>query len=324
MDPTSTELPDPIVHDTDFHDVRAAGAPGADGATDPSALLALAARSEGHGRYNLAKLLRAAAAAVVQRRADERLSEAPEGDDLVNLLVAASDAWTADALLAPLAPSLRRAALRLGQDALPLMADAPDPRLCRRCGHLEADGRTPDTCPHCLADADTFFVQRPVWWLTAHDRESALAALARTPRRLRELLERVPRERWAKRPDARTWSPHEVLVHLRDAQGVLAQRVERLLEEDDPELDLAMVWTWTAAGRDDDTEALLAAYEGTRQQVLQRLLAVPLAGWARTGRHQEFGRLTLTEQVSYFAAHEPTHLRQVQVAVVRFGGPDRR
>lgn len=322
MDPTSTELPNPIADDADAHASRFAGAVGADGATDPAALLALAVRTEGHGRYNLAKLLRAAAAAVVQRRADERLPEVPEGDDLVTLLTVVSDTWASDALLAPLAPSLRRAALRLGDDTLPLMADAPDPRLCRRCGHLEADGHAPGACPHCLADADTFFVQRPVWWLSAHDREGALAALARTPQRLRELLERVPRERWADRPEARTWSPHEVLVHLRDAQGVLARRVERLLEEDDPELDLAMVWTWTEAGRDDDTEALLAAYEGARQTVLQRLHAVPLADWRRTGRHQEFGRLTLTEQVSYFAAHEPTHLRQVLAAVVRFGGGD--
>jgi hypothetical protein len=41
------------------------------------------------------------------------------------------------------------------------------------------------------------------------------------------------------------------------------------------------------------------------------------AAWWRTARHREFGSLTLTEQVSYFAAHEPTHLRQVRAAAVR-------
>ncbi len=38
---------------------------------------------------------------------------------------------------------------------------------------------------------------------------------------------------------------------------------------------------------------------------------MPLAYWWRTGRHQEFGAVTLRKQASYFAAHERTHLPQL-------------
>ena len=61
-------------------------------------------------------------------------------------------------------------------------------------------------------------------------------------------------------------------------RALLAQRVERILTEDDPDLEAQQVW-------------------------------------GRTGDHREFGRLMLTQQVGNFAAHEPTHLRQVRASV---------
>jgi len=167
--------------------------------------------------------------------------------------------------------------------ALALIDDVADPRICRRCGHVVADEPF-ESCPRCRADEATFRVQRPVWWLDRYDPRSAQEALARTPAKLQALLERLPEAACADRPDPATWSPHEVVAHLRDAQVVLA------------------------------------AYLASRQRALLRLAAAPADAWWRTGRHPEFGRLTLTEQVSYFAAHEPTHLRQVRAAVRRYEG----
>ena len=280
----------------------------------PAVLLALAARVEGDGRYNVAKLLRAAATARVQRDADERLADAPRDDALRGELDRVADALADDPLLAPLADPLRAGVARWAEGGVPLLADVADPRVCRRCGHLTADAPE-GPCPRCGADADTFLIQRPVWWLERHDRATALAALERTPTVLRALLAQVPRDAWTVRPDPATWSPHEVIAHLRDAQSVLAQRVERILGEDDPDLESQQVWSWNAAPRAATTDDVLDEYGASRQAVLERLRAAPAEAWGRTGRHREFGRLTLTQQVSYFAAHEPTHLRQVRASV---------
>lgn len=289
-------------------------------ALDPPTLLALAARVESEGRYNVAKLLRAAVAARVQRAADERLATAPRGEALLAALAGVADAVAADPLLAPLAPSLRAGLRRYAGGEVPLLADVPDPCVCRRCGHVVAGD--PDdvasagaACPRCGADAVTFWVQRPVWWFDRYDPPGALAALARTPAKLQALFARVPRDAWTARPAPDTWSPREVLMHLRDAQAVLEARVERILTEDDPAIDSAAVWSWNAQRRDAGTEAVLEVYLASRERVLTRLRAVPADAWWRTGRHQEFGRLTLTQQVSYFAAHEPTHLRQLRAAL---------
>jgi hypothetical protein len=157
-------------------------------------------------------------------------------------------------------------------------------------------------------------VHRPVWWLERHDPRSALDALERTPEVLLALLARVPTDVWTTRPDPDTWSPHEVIAHLRDAQGVLAARVARILDEDEPDLDAAMVWSWNAGERAASTQMIVDEYLTSRQAVLARLRAASADAWWRTARHQEFGVLTLTQQVSYVAAHEPTHLRQISRA----------
>ena len=42
------------------------------------------------------------------------------------------------------------------------------------------------------------------------------------------------------------------------------------------------------------------------------LLALRLESEGRVGRHEEFGVVSIKQQVSYFAAHEITHLPQIE------------
>ena len=293
--------------------------PGAEPRLSPARLLALAAAVEREGRYNVAKLLRAAAWAQVQRDADDLLPDAPRGAALIDALGAMAEALANHPQLGPLAAPLRTGTEVFAAGDVPLLEHVPDPRVCRRCGEVALVGTPLEACPRCGADEATFLTQRPVWWLERHDPTTALAALARTPEKVTSLLARVPASAYATRPEPTSWSAHEVVAHLRDAQGVLEQRVGLILEHDDPDLEAKMVWSWNEAERPATTEEALAEYRASRDRVLARLRATPAEAWWRTGRHTEFGRLTLTQQVSYFAAHEPTHLRQLRAAVARFG-----
>ena len=151
---------------------------------ESAALLALAAGVEGEGRYNVAKLLRAAVVAQLQRAADERLPRAPRGEALLDELSAVAAALAADPLLAPLAAPLSRGTRLFAAGALALIDDVPDPRVCRRCGHVVADVDPVEACPHCGADEATFLVQRPVWWLDRYDPGSAQVGLRYTTVRL--------------------------------------------------------------------------------------------------------------------------------------------
>ena len=56
---------------------------------------------------------------------------------------------------------------------------------------------------------------------------------------------------------------------------------------------------------------LLAAYVSLRAEILSRLDDAGDHEFWNAGIHEEWGRVTLAEQVSYFANHEPTHLGQL-------------
>jgi hypothetical protein len=95
---------------------------------------------------------------------------------------------------------------------------------------------------------------------------------------------------------------------------VLSFRLDLFLKEEHPILESKAVWTWAANEQDRPPTALeiFQQYRASRTETLGKLTQVPLADWRRTGRHEEFGVITLRQQISYFAAHEVTHLPQIE------------
>ena len=96
---------------------------------------------------------------------------------------------------------------------------------------------------------------------------------------------------------------------LHNAQAILRHRIDQLLTEDEPVLESVMAWTLDADSA--SSVDLFAAYISLRAEILSRLDDAGHHEFWNTGRHEEWGRVTLAEQVSYFANHEPTHLGQL-------------
>jgi uncharacterized damage-inducible protein DinB len=139
--------------------------------------------------------------------------------------------------------------------------------------------------------------------------------LRRTPVEVASLIEGLSEAQVNQAPTDGGWAIRNVLTHLRDAQDVLAFRLELFIQEENPALEAKAVWTWAAVAEERPPTALeiFGAYQSSRQGTLRKLEQLPLAHWWRTGRHAEFGVVTLRQQVSYFAAHEETHLSQLGV-----------
>lgn len=98
-------------------------------------LLALAARLEGEGQYNNAKLLRAAADSLLTRGAHRLdlptdkaalLAETDRAIESLSVLNVGADLMTA----------LHHARTALAEGRLPRVTETPDPFVCRACGHL--------------------------------------------------------------------------------------------------------------------------------------------------------------------------------------------
>jgi uncharacterized damage-inducible protein DinB len=272
-------------------------------ATDLVQLLALATKLEGRGQYNLGKLLRAGADT-------DGLPNHP--DALLARIESARNVLTKHGVATELVPALKRGRTRMEEGSVAFIRDAPDPYVCRRCGHISLP-KPPEKCPGCLASPLTFQRFRGVYWLTEMDPFEALHNLRKTPERVQQILAEAPESALSRKPSGGGWSIRNVVSHLRDAQNVFSSRVDLLLQEDEPDLAFQPVFEW--AGKEKkvaSTQEIFDAYLGSRQETVRLLDGIPLKDWWCVGRHEEFGRVTLCQQASYFATHEAHHLRQIE------------
>lgn len=274
-------------------------------------LLALATRLEGEGQYNNAKLLRAGVESVMRKGAYQ-LDIPPEHIRLVNELEKARSFFSNYGLGDDFAKALTQGASALSDGRLPQNDDAPNPYVCRTCGYLAFD-ELPDRCPDCGSWSTTYKSFPPVYWLTELEPMMALERMRKTVVEIKEMLGDLSEEQCDFRLSEHDWSIHQIISHIRDAQGVLDARLTLLLEQDDPLLESKAVFEWAS---DTDinhptTEELFASVEKSRNETISKLEIIPLADWWRTGRHEEFGQVTILQQVSYFTVHDLTHLPDI-------------
>lgn len=273
----------------------------------PHHLIALAGELEKEGQYNIAKLLRAAATSSINRTSTE--SQVPvEPGEQAKALREIADGLT-DSNAAALATPLRSAADALDAGGVPPYSDTPDPFVCRICGFvsLGPGDRRCQECGRWGAAAESF---KAIYWLRASTPPEAVALLDATPAVIGSILRSG--NPTTPGPDG-GWSAHQTLEHLHNAQRVFRGRIDQLIAGGEPEL--ASVLVWRMDGTAHDTDTLFDAYRNLRNEIVDMLSGVEAPTWWNRGSHEEFGTVTLAEQASYFANHEPTHLAQLADAM---------
>lgn len=275
-------------------------------------LFALASNLEGEGQYNLAKLTRAAADSL-NRQAAYALEIPTAKEKLSSAVKDISDVLTNFDVSSDLVTALKQGADIMAEGQLPLIDVAPHPYVCRTCGHLVLN-EPAEKCPRCNAWPSTYQRFLPVYWLDALEPLAAMERLRQTPLEVEKLLEGLSEADMKQQPKDGGWAIRNVLSHLRDAQGVLSFRVDLFLKEKHPTLESKAVFSW-ATNEDDRRPSALEiykTYKTSREETISKLENLPLENWWHTGQHQEFGTVTLRQQVSYFASHEITHFPQIE------------
>lgn len=275
-------------------------------------LLTLALQLEGEGQYNLAKLARAAADALGRRAAYQNLRPAGK-QELLAEIKKATEALSRLETDEGLLNAFRQGAAAFSEGRLPLIDETPHPYVCRTCGSL-AIGAVTEKCATCGAWPDTFQWFPPVYWLEALDPPAALEKLRQTPTEIETLLEGISEFSMTRQPADGGWAVRNIIAHLRDAQGVLEYRLDLFQKQEYPILKSKAVFEW--ATREEErppfTREIFENYKATRARIIARLEALPLVDWWRTGYHEEFGVVSIKQQVSYFTSHELTHLPQIE------------
>ncbi|MCH8849234.1 MAG: DinB family protein [Chloroflexi bacterium] len=135
------------------------------------------------------------------------------------------------------------------------------------------------------------------------------------PGALKTEVSDLPEEALTHRPGEGDWSIKEVLGHLCDAGAVLQTRLYRMINQEEPRLP-----SWDQEERQRERNAqdkliqdLLHEFSSQRAETVDMLSELVHWNWARPGRHEERGRLSIRQLVELALAHEEDqHLPQLR------------
>jgi transcriptional regulator with XRE-family HTH domain len=137
-----------------------------------------------------------------------------------------------------------------------------------------------------------------------------LAALARMPAQLMDVVRALPRSAWTMKPKPDEFSLLEHVCHLRDIDhDGYRERIERMLAEDRPELH-DIDGTALAARREyqrQDLNAACAAFTETRARIVDRLRDLSAQARRRTGCMKGAGDMTIDDLIDAMLAHDSGH-----------------
>ena len=145
------------------------------------------------------------------------------------------------------------------------------------------------------------------------ERAELLDVYRSTPVILGALLRGLPPDGARERAGEDGWSIVEVVAHLGDTEERAHERMRRMVREDDPELPgydeaaLAVERRY----REMDLGEALQRFTSLRAEQVAELAGLAPEAWARTGRHQEVGPITVQSLTAHMAAHDAVHLAQI-------------
>ena len=134
------------------------------------------------------------------------------------------------------------------------------------------------------------------------------------PQLLRKAVEGMTKEQLLARPVPDKWSTLEVICHLANFEIVFADRIKRVIAEDEPTMFGGDPDEFAARlayhERDADEELLLI--EQVRKQVARILRTLKPEDFQRRGMTPEAGPITLEVLVERITGHIPHHVRFIE------------
>lgn len=115
-------------------------------------------------------------------------------------------------------------------------------------------------------------------------------------------------------PEPGQWSARQILAHLADSEIVGADRLRRVIAEDNPRLAAYDQEAWARRlGYERRRVAdALDLFRRLRTENHQLLQSLPEDAFQRQATHSETGRVTLRELVASDVEHVEKHARQIQ------------
>ena len=146
-------------------------------------------------------------------------------------------------------------------------------------------------------------------------RTQSIATLEQTAPTLIRLTSSLSDDALDYRQASDQWSIREVLAHLVDDEMyVMRTRLERMIKEDRPSLAPHDEQSWYASRNTtrDRLDDLLSDFGLQRAASLGIISMLRESDWVREGYQPEYGVFTAEEWLTHWAAHDTTHIRQIE------------
>ncbi|MCA9077216.1 MAG: DinB family protein [Planctomycetaceae bacterium] len=144
--------------------------------------------------------------------------------------------------------------------------------------------------------------------------EELLTRYSTGPDSLRQSVAGMTEEHLDAKPIPGTWSTRQVVCHIADFEPVYADRMKRVISEDNPTFfgGDPDVFAARLAYEERDLEEELQLVEATRQQMVRVLKTLSSDDFQRTGKHSEDGPLDLRTLLTRITDHIPHHARFIK------------
>ena len=139
-----------------------------------------------------------------------------------------------------------------------------------------------------------------------------LEALAETPHKVRELVERWGDAHFERSYAPGKWTARQVLVHLAHTELALTTRMRFALAQEGYTAQPFDQDEWMSNEKATDARTALDAWTALRRLNVAMWRALTPAQRARRFNHPEYGELTVEWVMAQLAGHDIHHLRQVK------------
>lgn len=142
-------------------------------------------------------------------------------------------------------------------------------------------------------------------------RSDLLAELGTLPAKIRKAIRGLDREALLSPEGPGRWSAAQVVRHLADVDLVWASRIRMAIAESDPLLPTFAQRAWIDRLGEVDVDEAVSTIELLRRTTLRIVREGGMELLERTGRHPEFGSMTILDMLERIASHDERHLAQI-------------
>lgn len=132
-----------------------------------------------------------------------------------------------------------------------------------------------------------------------------------------EDLRQPPAPEW----NSGSWTIQQVALHIVDGDLVLADRMKRVIAEDNPTLLSFDEQKWTAALHYEHQSAAdaLQMLDLSRRQMLKVFGRLPDSAYQRFGTHNTAGKRTLADLIAFAVEHLDHHVKFIHAKRIKMG-----